>query len=85
MHQRVLLIQRHAVQIENALGIHENLHVVEVEDLVGWPRLRVELELIAEAGASAAQHAQAQPTLDAMFVERSRIFATALGVTVTIA
>ena len=43
----------------------------------------VELELIAQAGAAAAEHAEAQPARDALALRRPRGFSsTALGVTV---
>ncbi len=42
-------------------GIDEDLHAVVIEDVVVRARLGVELELIAQARATAAEHAETQP------------------------
>ena len=58
------------------------LHAVELENLVVGARLRVELELIAQARAAAAQHAQTQAArARPRAAKASRILSTALGVT----
>src|ERR1039457_6790374 len=62
-HQRLLVIERHAVQIEKRLGIDEHTHAVELIDAVAlaWPR--IELDGIRKSRAAAAHHAQPQAAL----------------------
>ena len=62
-HQRLFVVQRHAVQIEERLGIDEDAHAVELVDAVALAGLRVELDGIRKPRAAAAHHAQAQAAL----------------------
>src|SRR5436305_705764 len=61
LHQRFFIIERHSAETQNALRVHKNPDAFEFENAVVRARLRVELELITQSGAAAAQHAQAQP------------------------
>src|ERR1700691_4106935 len=71
MNQRILPVQRHAVEEHHALGIDVDIHILEVEHLVGGPGFGIELEEVAEAGAAAAQHAQTQSSVNALAHEGS--------------
>ena len=85
LHQRVLPVQRHALQEHHALGVDVHADVVELQDAIGRARLRIELEQVAQPRAAAAADAQAQPSRTPSRLKASRILSTALGVTVTIA
>jgi hypothetical protein len=62
-HQRLFVVQRHAVQIEKRLGIDEDPHAVELVDAVALAGPRVELDGVGKPRAAAAHHAQAQSAL----------------------
>src|SRR6185312_8284609 len=74
LHQRFLVIEREAVEIENTFRIDEDLNAIEIEHLVLRPRLRVELELIAQSRAPAAENAQTQPALRPHLFKRGANF-----------
>jgi len=62
------------MQVDERFGIDEHAHVTELEDAVAFPRLRVEANVVAQPGTSAALHAEAQPALlrrDALFDDGS--------------
>src|SRR5579871_1835009 len=77
--QRILPVQGHAVQEYHALRIDVHLNVFEGQDVIGSPRLRIELELIAESGAAAAEHAQAQSALYVLTLKSFANFLNRLG------
>src|ERR1035437_7947143 len=62
-HQRLLVVQSHAVQIEERLGIDEDPHTVKLVDAVALAWLRIELDRVRKPRASAAHYAQAQSAL----------------------
>ena len=43
-HQRLFVVQRHAVQIEERLGIDEDAHAVELVDAVAFAGMGIELD-----------------------------------------
>ena len=51
------------MQVDERLRIDEHAHIAELEDAVALARLRVEADVVAQARASAALHAQAQSAL----------------------
>src|SRR5579864_1880562 len=63
LHQRFLIIQDHAVQVDERLGIDKDSHITELEDAVALARLRIETDVVAQAGTSSALHAEAQAAL----------------------
>ena len=63
LHQRLLIIQGHAVQIDERLGVDENPHIGEQEDAVAFARLCVEADVIAQTRTAAALDAEAQAAL----------------------
>src|SRR5690242_537706 len=69
LHQRILPVERHAFQEHHALGVDVDADVVELQYAVRRAWLRIELEEIAQARASAAPHAQAQSPRDAFALE----------------
>lgn len=70
LHERILPVERHAVQKKNALWIDEHADIaLEFEDQVSRTRFRGELELIAKAGAAAPQNAQPQTALHTLALE----------------
>ena len=75
-HER-LLVQRHAVQVQERLGIDEYADIAELENAVALAGLGVELNRVAQARAAAALHAQAQAALgaDALLGRPERILA----------
>src|ERR1035437_1426131 len=62
-HQRLFIVQRHAVQVDERLGIDEDSHTIKFINAVALAGLRVELDGIRKPRASAAYHAQAQSAL----------------------
>ncbi len=48
------------MKIKQALRINEDLHAVEIIDIVFGAGLRIELELVAQARATSAKNAEAQ-------------------------
>src|SRR5579872_3071009 len=69
LHQRFLVIERHAVEIKQALGIDDDLHAVKFEYLVGRTLFGIKPELVAQARAAAAKHAETQHSLDTLLGE----------------
>src|ERR1700752_1447372 len=63
LHQRFLIIQDHAVQINERLRVDEHAHVVELKDAIAFARLRVETDVIAETRTATTLHAKAQSAL----------------------
>ena len=63
LHQRFLIIECHAVQVDKRFRIDKDAYVGELEDPVALARLRVEADVVAQAGASATLHPETQPTL----------------------
>src|SRR2546423_2711431 len=63
LHQRLFVVEDHAVQINEALGINEDADAVKVIDTVTLARLRIKANVVAQAAASAALHAHAQSAL----------------------
>src|ERR1700730_7116059 len=56
--QRFLEVQRHAVKIDERLGIDKDAHAVEFEDAIALTRMAVELHDIGQAGTSSAGYAE---------------------------
>ena len=59
----VFPIEGHAVEEDHAFGVDEDFDSVEFEDMVSGTGLRIELELIAQTGAAAAQYAETEATI----------------------
>ena len=51
------------MQVDERFRIDEHAHVAELKNAVALPRLRVEPNVIAQPGTSAALHAEAQSAL----------------------
>src|SRR5947208_2282914 len=69
--KRILPIQSHPVEIQQALRVDKDGHIAELKNFVRGSRLRVEPEQIAQARASAALYTQSQSaTGDAFPLER---------------
>jgi len=62
LHQRFLVIENHAVQIDKRLRIDEHPHIAKLEDAIAFAWLRVETNVIAQTGTAAALYAKAQST-----------------------
>src|SRR5690242_20705006 len=60
-HQRLFVIERYFVEINIALGIHEDARTILLEDVVPIPGLRVQPQCVGEPGTSAALHTHPQP------------------------
>src|SRR5262245_25339036 len=69
LHERLLIIERHPVQVDIALWVDEELDAVVLEHFIGRPLPGVELELIAQPRASAAQDAQPETSGDSFALE----------------
>src|SRR5690606_6488477 len=69
LNQGFFVVKRHPFEIDEALGIDEDTDIVKGQDVVLGPLFGIELELIAEAGATAAQNTQAQSTLHVVLGE----------------
>src|SRR5271157_1972319 len=63
LHQCFLVVQDHAVQVDERLGIDENAYIAVLEDAVAFAGLGVEADVIAQTRTAAALHAQAQSAL----------------------
>src|SRR5580693_5803627 len=51
------------MQVDKRLRIDEHAYVTELEDAIAFARLRIEADVVAQAGTAATLHAQAQPAL----------------------
>src|SRR5438067_7579949 len=73
-HQRLLVVEDHAVQIDEALRIHEDpvcrrigrrlgieMLLREAEHAIALTRLAIETDVVAEPGAAAARNAKPKP------------------------
>src|SRR5579884_1388692 len=60
LQERFLPVQRHSVQIHDALGINKNLHAVKFEYVIVRSSARHKFNLISQPGTAATDHAQAQ-------------------------
>src|SRR5205085_2838657 len=67
VHQRILPVQRHPVQVNQALRIHEDIDIFELKHLVGGARLLIEPEQITKARAAAALNPEPQAALGHAF------------------
>src|SRR5581483_6502154 len=63
LHQRLLIVERHAVQVDERLRVDEYADVGELKNPVAFPWLRIEPDVVTQPGTPAALHAQAQPAL----------------------
>src|SRR6185295_1770634 len=79
LHQRLFIIERHAVQKNHTLGIDKNLYVFKLENLVGGSRLRIELELIAQTRTTASEHTKPKAFANALLGESLPDLANRLG------
>ena len=59
LHQRLLVVEGHAVQVDEALGVDEEADAVELVDAVAFARAGVELDAVREARAASAENAEA--------------------------
>ncbi len=53
-HERLLVVENHAVEVDERLGIDEDADVVEVVDTVALAGLGVEADVVGESGATSA-------------------------------
>src|SRR5215472_3036266 len=58
LQQGLLVVQDHAVQVNERLRIHEHAHISELKDAVTLAGLRVESDVIAQSRTAAPLHAQ---------------------------
>src|SRR5208283_4253476 len=63
MHQGLLVIQNHAVQVNERLRIDEDANVFELKNAIAFARLRVEADVVAQPRTATTLHTQAQPAL----------------------
>src|SRR4051812_29318083 len=63
LHQRLFVVQHHAVQVDEALRVHEQAHTIELIHAVALTRLRIEADVVAQSAASAALYAHAKSAL----------------------
>src|ERR1700736_4535281 len=62
-HQRLFVVENHAVEVDKRLGIHKDADVFKIVNTVPLSRLRVEPNVIGQTGTAAALNAQAEPVL----------------------
>src|SRR5581483_2858122 len=48
LHQRLLVVERHAVQVDEGLRINKYAHVAELKNAIAFARLRVEANVVAQ-------------------------------------
>src|SRR5947209_13481179 len=58
LHQALLIIEHHPMQVDERLRIHEHAYALELIHAVAFARLRIEPNVVAQPRASAALHAQ---------------------------
>src|SRR5947208_4340379 len=63
LHQGLVVVQRHSVQIDKRFRIYKDPNIAELKNAVTFARLRIEANVVTQTRASAALHAYAQPTL----------------------
>src|ERR1700752_302223 len=59
-HEGFLVVEDHASEIDEGLGINEHADIFEVEDAVALARLRVEADVVRKAGAASSLDAETQ-------------------------
>lgn len=62
-HQRLLVVENHAVQVDERFGVDEDANIFEVVYTIPFARLRVETNVVGETRAAAALDAQTEPPL----------------------
>src|SRR5208283_4606612 len=61
VHQGLLVIQNHAVQINERLRIDEDANVFELKNTIAFARLRVEADVVTQSGTATTLDTQAKP------------------------
>src|SRR5512141_1384307 len=70
LHQRFLIIQNHAMQVDERLRIDKHANVIELKNTIALAWLGIKPDVIAQAGTSSALYPETQPALfgrDAFF------------------
>src|SRR5580704_11857253 len=62
-HQCLFVVENHAVQVDERLGIHKDADIFKVVDAIPFARLRVEPNVIGQTRTAAALNAKAEPPL----------------------
>ena len=62
-HQRLLIVENHAVQVDKRFGVDEDADIFKVVHTIPFARLRVETNVIGETRATAALDAQTEAPL----------------------
>jgi len=62
-HQRLFVVENHAVEVDKRLGIHKDADIFKVVDAVPFSRLRIEPNVIRQTRTAAALNAEAEPPL----------------------
>ncbi len=62
LHERILPVERHAVQEQHALGVNEHPYIFEGEDMIARPWFGGEFKLITQARTASTENAQPKPT-----------------------
>ena len=62
-HQRLFVVENHAVEVDKRLGIHKDTDIFKVVDAVPFSRLRVEPNVIGQTGTATALNAESEPPL----------------------
>ena len=62
-HQRLFVVENHAVEVDKRLGIHKDADVFKVVNTIPFSRLRVEPNVIGQTGTAAALNAEAESPL----------------------
>src|SRR5271166_5954263 len=73
VHQCVFPLERHAMQVDERLRVHEDAHIVILKDAIPFARLGIEPDDVGEAGTASALNAEAQTALvgcDSFFRQR---------------
>jgi hypothetical protein len=62
-HQRLFVVENHAVQVDKRLGVDEDANIFKVVHTIPFTRLRVETNVIGETRTAAALDAQTEAPL----------------------
>src|SRR5438876_4598367 len=56
LHQGLVVVQRHSVQIDKRFRIYKDPNIAELKNAVTFARLRIEANVVTQTGASSALH-----------------------------
>ena len=62
-HQRLFVVEDHAVKVDKRLGVDKDAHIFEVVHTIAFARLGIETDVVRKPGAAAALDTEAKSPL----------------------